>query len=136
MSTGLALAGATALGSAACEFGRKRLTKGGLDAATIVSLVCLLVGLAGLSGITAMTGAMQCPGASFWPPALASAGLSAVTATLLTKAYSNNDVCGASLQRCVLCLRVAPRPSADLPGCAIQLRAAGVSVFCHHLCSP
>ena len=92
MSAGLALAGATAVGSAACEFGRKRLTKGGLDAATIVSLVCLLVGLAGLTGLTIVTGSLPCPVASFWPPALASAGLSAVTATLLTKAYSNNDI--------------------------------------------
>lgn len=92
MSFGLVLAGVTAVGSAGCEFGRKRLTKGGLDAATVVSLVCLLVGVAGLLSLTAYTGSLPVPLAAFWPPALASAALSAVTATLLTKAYSNNDI--------------------------------------------
>ena len=90
--SGLALASATAIGSALCEFGRKRLTGCGLDPSTIVSLVCLLQGVIGLSGLAILSGSLPIPVAEFWPNALASAGLSAMTASLLTKAYSENDI--------------------------------------------
>jgi hypothetical protein len=90
-SVGLGLAGCTAIGSAMCEFGRKRLTKEGMDATTIISLVCVLQGLLGFSGL-ALTGTSPRVDSTFWPPALASAACSAVTATLLTKAYSAGDI--------------------------------------------
>jgi hypothetical protein len=89
---GLALAGFSALGSAACEFARKKLTGAGMDPSTIISLVCLIEGVFGLSGLTVANGEPPMPPVSFWFPALASAGLSALTATLLTKAYSENDI--------------------------------------------
>ncbi len=90
-AVGFLLSGATAVGSAMCEFGRKKLTSSGLDSATIVSLVCLLQGVLGFSGLAA-TGRLSLPGRSFWAPALASAACSACTATLLTKAYSLGEM--------------------------------------------
>lgn len=89
---GLALAGFSACGSAACEFARKKLTGAGMDPSTIISLVCLIEGIVGLSGLTVANSELPMPPVSFWFPALASAGLSAMTATLLTKAYSENDI--------------------------------------------
>jgi drug/metabolite transporter (DMT)-like permease len=71
--------------------GRKRLTKAGLDSATIVSLICLLQGAIGLLALTAARGEVPIPTSRFWPHALASASLSAITATLLTRAYSTSE---------------------------------------------
>ena len=90
--SGLALASATAIGSAACEFGRKRLTGAGLDSTLIVSLICLLQGIVGLISLTLATGALPIPVASFWPPAFASAALSAITASVLTRTYAQHDI--------------------------------------------
>lgn len=91
MTSGFLLAGCTAVGSALCEFGRKSLTGAGLQSSTIVSLVCLLQGIVGFSALGTM-GMLSLPGSAFWLPALASAGLSSVTATLLTVAYSTGDM--------------------------------------------
>ena len=91
MSTGFLLAGCTAVGSALCEFGRKSLTGAGLQSGTIVALVCLIQGVVGFSGL-AMLGMLSFPGVPFWFPALTSAGLSSLTATLLTTAYSTGDM--------------------------------------------
>lgn len=79
------------MGSAFCEFGRKGLTQAGLQSSTIVSLVCLLQGVVGFSGL-ALLGTLSLPGSSFWLPAVASAALSSITATLLTMAYSTGDM--------------------------------------------
>ena len=91
-SLGLALASCSAVGSAMCDFGRKRLMKDGLDAATIVASVCLIEGLVGVLYFLATTGSMPLPSQDFWLPALAAAAASALTTSLLAKANSENDI--------------------------------------------
>ena len=133
--SGPALAGCSALGSSMCEFARKRLTSAGLDPSTIVSLVCLLQGVVGLAGLTASSGGVfPVPHASFWGPALASAGLSAITATLLTKAYRDNDISlcapfNSALPVFQFAMTFVYRDEASLP----PHKVAGV--FCVVLCS-
>lgn len=91
-SLGLALASCSAVGSAMCDFGRKRLMKDGLDAATIVASVCLIEGLVGVLYFLVTTGSMPLPSQDFWLPALAAAAASALTTSLLAKANSENDI--------------------------------------------
>ena len=90
-TSGFALASCSAVGSAMCEFGRKKLVKDGLDATTIVAVVCLLEGVVGMALLTLTTG-LPLPGGPFWAPALAAAAASALTTSLLARAYSANDI--------------------------------------------
>merc|ERR1740130_1068911 len=89
--SGLALAACSAAGSAVCEMSRKRLVGAGCDVGTVVALVCLLEGVVGMLAFVVVTGAMPVPGGEFWLPALAAAA-SALTTSMLAKAYSDNDI--------------------------------------------
>ena len=91
-SAGFALASCSAVGSATCDFGRKRLMKDGLDAATIVAVVCLIEGVVGMLYFLVTTGSVPMPSQDFWMPALAAAAASALTTSLLAKANSENDI--------------------------------------------
>ena len=90
--SGFALAAGSAVGSAVCEMSRKRLVGAGCDAATVVATVCLIEGLVGMLAFVVGTGAMPVPGGAFWLPALAAAAASALTTSMLAKAYSENDI--------------------------------------------
>ena len=89
---GLLYASVPAVGSALCELGRKRLTKGGMDAPTLVSLICLAQGLIGMAGYTISNGGLTLPSTEFWKPALLSAVANAFSKTLQTIAYNKGDV--------------------------------------------
>ena len=91
-SSGFLLATCSAAGSAVCEIGRKRLCASGCDAAVVVAVVCLLEGVLGTLAFVVSTGGMPLPGGEFWLPALAAAAASALTTSLLAKAYSANDI--------------------------------------------
>jgi drug/metabolite transporter (DMT)-like permease len=88
---GLTLALGSAVGSAVCDFGKKRLSKAGVIGGVQVPLLCLLEGFVGLSYL-AFTGDFVIPGGDYWTPALTSAALNAVTGMLLIKAYSMSDI--------------------------------------------
>lgn len=92
MVAGLLYAAMPAIGSALCELGRKRLTSAGLDAPTIVSLICLSQGVIGMAGFYLTFGAIPMPTAVFWKPALLSAMANAFSKTLQTIAYNKGDV--------------------------------------------
>lgn len=89
---GFVYASVPAIGSALCELGRKRLTKNGLDAPTLVSMICLAQGLLGMLGYVAATGGLNIPSIDFWKPALLSAVANALSKTLQTIAYNKGDV--------------------------------------------
>ena len=89
---GFAYASVPAIGSALCELGRKRMTKAGLDAPTLVCLICLAQGLLGMAGHVMASGGLSIPSLSFWKPALLSAIANAFSKTLQTLAYSKGDV--------------------------------------------
>ena len=90
--SGFALAACSAAGSAVCEMSRKRLVGAGCDVATVVALVCLIEGVMGVLAFVVGTGAMPVPSGEFWLPALAAAAASALTTSMLAKAYSENDI--------------------------------------------
>ena len=90
--SGFALAACSAAGSAVCEMSRKRLVGAGCDVATVVAMVCLIEGVVGVLAFVVGTGAMPVPGGEFWLPALAAAAASALTTSMLAKAYSENDI--------------------------------------------
>ena len=71
---------------------RKRLVGAGCDVATVVALVCLIEGVVGVLAFVVGTGAMPVPSGEFWLPALAAAAASALTTSMLAKAYSENDI--------------------------------------------
>jgi drug/metabolite transporter (DMT)-like permease len=89
---GFAFASCSAAGSAVCEMSRKRLVGAGCDPTTVVALVCLVEGVLGVLAFVVGTGAMPVPGGEFWLPALAAAAASALTTSMLAKAYSENDI--------------------------------------------
>ena len=88
---GFLYASVPAIGSALCELGRKRLTKGGVDAPTLVSMICLAQGLLGMAGYVAASGGLTLPTVDFWKPALLSAVANALSKTLQTIAYNKGD---------------------------------------------
>ena len=89
---GFFYASVPAVGSALCELGRKRMTKAGVDAPTLVSMICLAQGLLGMLGYALANGGLTMPTLTFWKPALLSAVANAFSKTLQTLAYNKGDV--------------------------------------------
>ena len=58
MLAGFLLASGSAIGSSLCEIGRKHLVRSGMDAPTIVSVVCTLQGVFGVLALTAAAGGL------------------------------------------------------------------------------